>query len=148
MSKILEDDCEAPDFVESFLDKRHNHGDASAKPPWTLRTKSYMPIPFRLPRKLKQVMFESPECQIQTNDEGSILIPFLPESSSKFAACTTCKSPWRSDSPVLCEWLSETSNLILRRYSLKCLGKYYFLVLLYILHLLSVMQRNFLWLNL
>ncbi|XP_028404116.1 uncharacterized protein LOC114526796 [Dendronephthya gigantea] len=124
VSKLLEDDDEMPDFVELFNECRDDHVGVCAKASWYLRSKSYMAIPFVLPKQLKQVMFETSECQILMDDGGARLTPTLPDVNSKFTACPSCGSAWRADSPIAYEWLSETCNLILRRFILKCFVYY------------------------
>lgn len=92
VSKVSELDCEIPDFVEGFVDARLNTG--GSRPSWVLRAKSYMAIPFHLPERLKQILFETSECQIVMNDEGACLIPTIPEATSKFSVCPSCGSAW------------------------------------------------------
>jgi hypothetical protein len=124
VNKILEDDGETPDFIQSFMEYRYDRVGVGAKASWFLHAKSYMPIPFILPERLKQIMFETSECQIEMNQEGARLTPSIPETSTKLAVCPSCGSLWRPESPTLHDWLSETCNIILRRFYLKCFGKY------------------------
>ncbi|CAB3998868.1 Hypothetical predicted protein, partial [Paramuricea clavata] len=114
VNKILEDDGETPDFVLSFMEYRYDRVGVGAKASWFLHAKSYMPIPFILPERLKQIMFETSECQIEMNQEGARLTQSIPEASTKLPVCPSCGSPWRPESPTLHDWLSETCNIILR----------------------------------
>ena len=125
VSKVVndDDDGETCDFIELFIELRHNRASNGGKDSWFLRSKSYMPIPFILPQRLKQIMFETSECQIEMNDEGARLIPTIPVTGRKYALCESCNSPWRPESPTLFDWLSETCNIALKRFSLKCFGR-------------------------
>lgn len=54
VSGVLEADDGNPDFICMFLEARFNNSTARGKANCFLRAKSYMPIPFELPERLKK----------------------------------------------------------------------------------------------
>ena len=93
----MEGDDEKPDFVYVFLETRFNVG--RSKSTWFLKSKSYMPIPFKLPARLNKIMFEKAECHVPMYDEGICFIPNIPNGNSIYEKCDLCGSAWSSDSP-------------------------------------------------
>ena len=116
----MEGDDEKPDFVYVFLETRFNVGPS--KSTWFLKSKSYMPIPFKLPARLNKIMFEKAECHVPMYDEGICFIPNIPNCNSIYEKCDLCGSAWSSDSPRDHDWYM-CSKLILRSFTMDCRGK-------------------------
>ena len=92
LANIMEGDDEKPDFVYVFLETRFNVGPS--KSTWFLKSKSYMPIPFKLPARLNKIMFEKAECHVPMYDEGICFIPNIPNCNSIYEKCDLCGSAW------------------------------------------------------
>lgn len=88
-------ESEMPDFLCSFLEAgRVEQSGNDINNSWILKPKSYSPVPFDLPANLKQVLFESAECNVNMTDQGIIFIPTIPPEGNNKCRCTVCGSPW------------------------------------------------------